>query len=92
MTVQWFPLTMTIDTMDATDCASADDMLPFDELKRETRAYVVGDRPPHFPVPATIPNAWCAQAFVFLAARLEDWCIAPLPAQMENLWLDLSGK
>lgn len=54
--------------------------------------YACGYAPPHYPVPALIPNAWCASAFVLLNARLNDWTIAPLESQMENLRLDLSGK
>lgn len=48
----WYPLSRTLDTLEATDTLS-DTLLPFDRLKSATRRYILGENgKPHFAVPA----------------------------------------
>ncbi len=48
MSVQWWPVTKTNDTLRATERLG---VLP-NQVRREARRYVVGERAPHYPMPA----------------------------------------
>lgn len=72
--VTWYPLTKTLDTLEATDCLSGT-LMPFDELKRETRRYVCGERTPHYPMPAINKNDQLTATLCLFCGSINDKCL-----------------